>query len=247
MSTDTNPAPSAPEGQSSIVTPPANPQPAAPAAPQPEPPKPGAKVEIPSDELKRRLDETRTKAASEARADLLKSLGIADETALKGIVDNHKKLEDEKRTDLEKRDARIKDLEPKAIRADALEAVVKRQVETGLASLNETQREAVKRLAGDDPLKQLDAIEVFKSALPAAPIAPANPATPAPPAVPKPPIPPAANTGAPPAPPPANPTGGTVDHLAVWEALRARGDFVRASQYYLNNQVAIVAAQKARG
>jgi hypothetical protein len=237
MSAEATQPAAAPETQTPVQGQPAPALPTAapPAATSQPEPKPKAVVEIPSDEFKRRLDETRTKAENDAKAALLKSLGVTDEGALKTAVEQYRKLEDEKRSDLEKRDARIKDLEPKAQRADALEQVVKRQVDVGLAGLSEAQREGVKRLAGDDPLRQLEAIEVFRNALPPAPLAP--------PALP---IPPAANTAAPPAPPPAGTSTPHVDHLATYQALQ-KSNPMRAAHYYLTNNAAIVAAQKARG
>ena len=251
MTTETITPAGSPETQTSIsatpvVAAPAITTPAAAITPQPDAAKPKALVEIPSDKLAERLAEERKKASAETRAEMLKSFGVTDEAQLKAAVTEAKRLEDEKRSDLEKRDVRIKELEPKAARAEALEAALKEEVIAAAVGLTEVQQNIVKSLAGDDPLRQRDAIRAFKSALPAAPVVTA-PALGTAPAATLPPIPTAASTAAPAAPSPSGVTSPHIDHLAVWEGLKTNNDFVRASQYYLKNNAAIVAAQKARG
>lgn len=214
------------------------------APPSAEPPaKTGAKVEMTSDELKRRLDQTRASAL----ADFIKGLGVTDEAALKAAVTEHKRLEDEKRTDLEKRDVRIKDLEPKAARALELEGIVKAVAEEQEAALTDAQKAVVGQLAGDDPAKRLGVIKALRSVLPAAPIAAApQPAAPSATQQ-KPPIQPGANTAPPPAPSPSGVVSPHVDYLATWEALKSRPDGgYSAGLFYNRNTAAIVAAQKAR-
>lgn len=214
------------------------------APPSAEPPaKTGAKVEMTSDELKRRLDQTRASAL----ADFIKGLGVTDEAALKAAVTEHKRLEDEKRTDLEKRDARIKDLEPKAARASELEAIVKAVAEEQAAGLTDAMRAAVDQLAGEDPARRIAAIKAFRGALPAAPLAASAPPPVAPAAQPKPPIQPGANTAPPPAPSPSGVVSPHVDYLATWNALKERPDGgYSAGLFYSKNAAAIIAAQKAR-
>ncbi len=198
----------------------------------------GAKVDMTSAQLTERLAEERRKGGEASRADLLKALGVTDETTLKAAVAEAKRLQDEKLSDIEKRDKRLAELEPRALRADALEAALKSQVDAAMATLTDAQRGAVEALAGTDTLKQLHAITVLKGALPAAPIAP--------PAVIVPPIAAPLNTGAPAPPAPTGAVTAAVDHLSIWDSLK-RTHPIHASQYYLNNIAAIVAAQKARG
>jgi hypothetical protein len=248
MSTETNAPAAAPE--TTNVTPVAAPVVAAPPVAQPpiaEPAKTGAKVEMTSDELKRRLDETRSKTREEARLEFLKSFGVSDEAALKTAIAEQKRLEDEKRTDLEKRDALIKSLEPKAQRADELLTIVKTMAEEQEAALTEAQKAVVAQLAGDDPAKRIGVIKALRSALPAAPIAAPQASAPVAPVAAKPPLQPGANTAPPPAPSPSGVVSPHVDHLATWDALKSRNDGgYSAAQYYNRNMAAIIAAQKAR-
>jgi hypothetical protein len=248
MSTDTNTPAAAPD--TANATPVAAPVVAAPPVAQPpiaEPAKTGAKVEMTSDELKRRLDETRSKTREEARLEFLKSFGVSDEAALKTAIAEQKRLEDEKRTDLEKRDALIKSLEPKAQRADELLTIVKTMAEEQEAALTDAQRKFVSDFGGDDPAARLKAIKALRDVLPAAPIAPAVQNAAAPATQQKPPIQPGANTAPPPAPSPSGVVSPHVDHLATWDALKARNDGgYSAAQYYNRNMAAIIAAQKAR-
>lgn len=203
-----------------------------------EPAKPGAKIEMTSDEFKRRLDETRTKTRDDARLEFLKSFGVSDEAALKTAIAEQRRLEDEKRTDLEKRDVRIKDLEPKAARAAELETIVKSMADEQETALTPEQKVVVAQLAGDDPARRIGVIRALRSVLPAAPIATQQ--TPAKPAIAA-----GANTAPPPAPSPSGVTSPHIDHLATWDSLRASHP-VLAAQYYLKHNAAIVAAQKAR-
>lgn len=198
-----------------------------------EPAKPGAKVEMTSDELKRRFEETRAKAV----ADYVKGLGLPNEEAVKAAVTEHKRLEDEKRTDLEKRDARIKDLEPKAMRSTELEAIVKAYADEQAEGLTDAMRATVDQLGGDDPAKRLSVIKALRSGLPAAPLA-------APPIV-RPPVAAPITTAPSSSAPPAAGTGAAVDHLAVLKSLE--GNPIRHSNYFARNRDAIVAARKARG
>jgi len=236
MSTETNTQAAT---EPAAVAPPAAPVVAAPVITPTiaEPAKPGAKVEMTSDELKRRLDETRAKTRDETRLEFLKSFGVSDEAALKTAIAEQKRLEDEKRTDLEKRDARIKDLEPKAMRADELESIVKAYADEQAAGLTDAMRATVDQLGGDDPAKRLSVIKALRSGLPAAPLA-------APPIV-RPPVVAPVTTAPTSSAPPAAGTGAAVDHLAVLASLE--GNPIRQANYMTKHRAAIVAARKARG
>jgi hypothetical protein len=105
----------------------------------------------------------------------------------------------------------------------------------------------VSDFGGDDPAARLKAIKALRDVLPAAPIAPAVQNAAAPATQQKPPIQPGANTAPPPAPSPSGVVSPHVDHLATWDALKARNDGgYSAAQYYNRNMAAIIAAQKAR-
>lgn len=232
MSTETEPQASS---ETTVVAPIVAPVVAAPIVTPPivEPAKPGAKVEMTSDELKRRFEETRAKAV----ADYVKGLGLPNEEAVKAAVTEHKRLESEKMSDLEKRDAQIKDLAPKAQRAAELESIVKAMADEQEAALTPEMRAAVDQLGGDDPARRLGVIKALRSAVPAAPLA-------APPVV-RPPVVAPANTAPSNSAPPAAANNATVDHLAVLKSLE--GNPVRHQGYLARHRDAIVAARKARG
>lgn len=233
MSTETETLASS---ETTIVTPVAAPVVAVPIAAQPpiaEPAKPGAKVEITSDKLAERFSEERRKAIE----GYVKSLGLPNEEAVKAAVTEHKRLESEKMSDLEKRDAQIKDLAPKAQRAAELESIVKAMADEQEAALTPEMRAAVDQLGGDDPARRLGVIKALRSAVPAAPLA-------APPAV-RPPVVAPANTAPSNSAPPVAANNATVDHLAVLKSLE--GNPVRHQGYLARHRDAIVAARKARG
>lgn len=214
------------------------------------------KVEMTPEKLRERLEEERTKAAAKAKQEaesaFLKALGVTNVDEAKAKIEAQKKLEEEKLSELQRRDKAIEDLKPKAERAATLEQVVKRQADAALASLTDVQRAAVQRLAGDDPVKVWDAIEVlaptWAKAETAAPAATPQPVAPAPAPAPAPrPIQAGATTmPAPRAPSPTNPQQVTESPLATWERLKSEGKPHLAAHYYLLNSAAIIAAQKAR-
>jgi hypothetical protein len=206
------------------------------------------KVDMTPEQLKARLDEERQKGAAkakqEAEATYLKALGVTNIDEAKAKIEAQKKLEEEKLSELQRRDKAIEELKPKAERASALESVVKRQADAELAKLTDPQRAAVQRLAGDDPVKVWDALEVLAPTW--ASVAPAAPPAATAPAAPKP-LPAAATTmPAPRAPSPTNPQQVTESPLATWERLTAEQKPHLAAVYYLQNSAAIIAAQNAR-
>lgn len=174
--------------------------PAAPAVATPTPAQPvadtaaPAKIELTSDALKARLDETR----GAERAKLLKKFGVDSETALEAKLKKLGELEQASLTEQEKTAARVKELEAAAARATTLEQRLAREVERKVAALPEAQRAKLIEKAGDDlnkRLEYLDILEEFGALGTSAAPAQASPST---------------SSAAPPAPPPppANTSGG---------------------------------------
>lgn len=216
-----------PPAQPAATPPTATPQPQAPAAGQP------AVQQQPVDPnwLNGRI----AQAKKSAESDLFKKLGVKDEAELASRLGDAKKLEDEKKSDLEKRDGKIKELEPKAARAEQLEKTVAARAERELADLTEEQRAAVKSLAGEDPAKVLETIDALKPTWKAqASAAGAQQPKPAP----------ASTTGAAPPPTPATPPA-PVDHLAVYDDLKTKNPMM-ASHYLETYGSQIAAAREAK-
>lgn len=168
--------------------------------------------------LNSRIAKAKNSATAETTAKLLKDLGVDTIEAAKAKIDAAKKVEDEKLSTQERLDKRIKELEPEALRATKLSAIVTQTANRELAALTEEQQVAVKARAGDDPSAQLDTIEWLRGngfLKPAAAPAVAEVAAPAGKlAVPA----PASTTAAGGAPVPAN--AGQVDHKAVYADLQ---------------------------
>lgn len=208
--------------------------------------------------LSGRLKETRQKAEEDARAKFLAELGTDDpETAKKLIAEEKKRAEERK--SLETKHAEVSEaLKTKDARNKELESSVKVFADGQLALLSEPQKAAVLKVAGEDPAKQLNAIEALRptwaAVAPAAPALAPNGTAPsadvAPPVV----VPPVklATATAPPAvaPPPA---GSTVvpNHLEIYDKLNNQSspDYrpFAASAYLLVHGREIEAARKARG
>jgi hypothetical protein len=154
---------------------------AAPAAietPAPEAPEP--EVRMSPAKLKARLAEE----AAKATARTLKDLGAKDVEDAKARIAKATELERASLSELEKRDARIKDLEPKEQRLTVLEQRFAAMVQTQFDALPETVQAAIDKKAGGDPEKRLELIEFMRETRgdePAAPAAaPAVAATPKP-------------------------------------------------------------------
>lgn len=219
--------------------------PAIPAAP-PVPTGP-AKVDMTSEQLSARLQEERLKAEKKAAEKFASDLGVPIEVA-KAKIAKANELEAASLSELEKRDRRIAELE--AANAMARIEGAKPYAEAALKSLSDDQRQDVIDLAGDDPVKQIRAVEkmrpLWDKAAKAEALAAAKAGESAEPPKPKPLAAPAHT--APPGgmtPPPGTTT--TVDHLAEYERIKAMpsGDAI-ASMYYARNATAIDNARKAR-
>lgn len=216
---------------------PAAPAPAAAATPAVPTPAPAAPNPAPqSDDTKEphwlaaRLQ--RTEEA--ARKALLKDLGVEDpKDAKKALADYKARIEAEK-SELQRANERAAALEAAAKERDVYRAKVETWAKAEFDGLNETQKAAIERIAGDDPLKRAEAIELLRPtwaiAAPAAPVVPAAPAAPAAP----PPIPAPANI----APPVAAPRPSAVQ--TPWEKFKQiekeQGQYAASLFYQFNSR-----------
>lgn len=171
------------------------------------------------------------------RKAILAELGVPDVKDGKAALAELKKRQDAEKSDLEKKDGRIKELEPQAARAVELEKTVKARADVELAALTEEQKTAVKAIAGDDPAKVLTAIDTLKPTWKAAPAAPPPGAPPPKPA-------PGSTTAAGPPPAPAAPPA-TVDHLALYDELQ-KSNPMQAAHYRELYGAQITAAREAK-
>lgn len=199
------------------------------------------------------LNDRIAQAKRAAQQELLQQLGITDPEEAKKVVTEGKKALDASKTDLERKDDEIKALRTVAGEAKTLREKLTARAEAELAALPEAARDRVKALAGDDPVKLLDAIDLARAMAggsqqqtqqtnttgqQGASSAPAG----APAQGGKPPVPPAANTTGAAGGPPSAP-GSPTDHLAVWRDMQGKNPLA-AAHYYLANQAAIVEQQQ---
>lgn len=170
-----------------------------------------------------------------ARKALLKDLGVEDpKDAKKALADYKARIEAEK-SELQKANERAASNEAAAKERDIYRAKVESWAKAEFDGLSEGQKAAIERLAGDDPLKRAEAIELLRptwaSAAPAvgapAAAAPAAPAAPAPIAAP-------ANI----APPPAAPRPSAVQ--TPWDKFqqiqKEQGQYAASLFYQLNSR-----------
>lgn len=196
--------------------------------------------ELPPEALKARLDAH----AEKTRREMLAELGVPDTKDAKADLAELKRRRDAEKSDLEKAQARIAELEGKAAKADHATQVASRRAAAELAALTDAQRAYVAKASGDDPLRQLETIDSMREAgllatPPAAPSPAAGAATP-----------PAASPAAPQqlgstapaagAPPPS--TTSPVDHAAVYRSLKQSNPFA-ASVYLQQHQRQIFPSQ----
>lgn len=227
--------------QGTPATPPANGSgaPAAPgAAPPATPPKDSAPavetISMPSEAFKERL----AKEAAAAQRKFLKDLGYEKAEDLQTVLATAKSLQDEKKSAQERLEGRIKELEPKAAKAEVLAKRFEAVVNADFEKLDDRVRSAIDKVADGDPEKRFEQMEVLRAAgligASAAPPAAAPPVA-TPPAAP-------ANR-APAGGPPPPPTGGA-SKFAEWDALRARNP-TQASVFYQFHGAAIEASRPA--
>lgn len=96
------------------------------------------------------------------RKSVLKQLGVDNVEDAKLAIDELRKRRDSEKTETERLRAELDEAKKVAAKAKDLESVVALQAETAVASLSESQREAVLKLAGDDPTHVLRAIEALR-------------------------------------------------------------------------------------
>jgi hypothetical protein len=206
-----------------VVTPPATD-----TSVQNPPPANESATGLTAEKLNERIAQAKRNAEAEARAAVLKELGVDSLDTAKARVAAAKRLEDEAKSELQKRDDRIKELETAVAKVAPLEQAVAEKAASELEGLaNDAHREMVKAIAGDDPAKQLSTIaKLRKGGAFAIPVANASGSRPA--------VPPPANTSAAGgAPPPAN--AGTPNHKATLEALEKTNPMA-AAHYALRHQ-----------
>lgn len=185
------------------------------------------------------LNERIAQAKRAAEADLLKRLGTTDPEAAAKAIAKAKELEDAQKSELQRKDEELKAATQAATQAKTYQDALTRRVQADLAQLPEAAQEKVKALAGDDPIKLMDAIDLVRAV---GATAPAGQQAPAGAPQQRPPVPPAANTTNAAGGPPSAP-GSATDHLAVWRDMQGKNPMA-AAHYFLAHQADIVAAQQ---
>ena len=204
----------------------------------------------------------RVKQAKDSQLrETIQALGITDIEAGKKLLEDGKKAADAQKTEIQRKDDEIKALTPHKDTADRYGKYLQEQATEVLSKLTPEQQTTVKGLAGEDPIKVLQAAKLLGVA-PSAAVAGA-PQTGAPAGAPNGALPPGQagipGQGTPPTAlpgaAPANTTGAhggppsatqsPVNHLAVWEDMKAKNPFA-AGQYLLEHQAAIVEARQAK-
>ncbi len=206
-----------------VATPPVAPVPAPVVVPTPAPaPAPAAEPPaVDPNWFKPRLDQAK-RAAETA---LLATLGVKDTAEATALLEAARAAKEAQKTELERKDEKIKSLESASARLAEYEQTIKARAEFELAQLTDSQRASVTALAGADMAKTLSTIDVLKPTWVVAP-APAV-ATPPAAAVVVPPV----NSAPPPNAPGGNVSGSPPDHKAVFKSLKDSGNGVAAAAY----------------
>lgn len=110
-----------------------------------------AHLSLTSEQLKQRLDETREKTAKDIREATLKEFGFASVADGKKSLAALTALQQSQMTEQEKRDARIKELEPKADAAEKAQARYAAAVDREFSRLPDNVKEAIDEQAKGDP------------------------------------------------------------------------------------------------
>lgn len=190
------PDPIAPEGgaPASPAAPPASPavpptaSAAAPAQPAPVVPSAPKELDADADAVEKRVAAEAERASAKARADLLQSLGAKDIDEARAALKRYQEAEEAQKSELQKLVEAKTKLEAEAKLGASYRDRLGQMVGQQIAALTPEQKAAVERLAGNDPLKIADALEVLRPTwavsapvVPAAPqVAPAAPPAPAP-------------------------------------------------------------------
>jgi hypothetical protein len=234
---DATPAPSAapatpkPEGDKPAQVPP---------APKPDPAPTGQAAGVAHSATTAAADEKAVKLTTaqlderleRERMKVLRALGVETEEDAKAALADLQKRQDAEKTELQRLQEQVAALQGVTTERDALLTVVGQRAANELATLSDEQREAVQALAGDDPHKQLHAIETLRKTWAKPPGGNGEPV-------------PAPATTTPTSPAPTAPTASAEDHLGEWERLQSNDPF-GAAHYYLSNQAVIEQQRKAR-
>lgn len=205
-------------------------QPGAPAPTGGEPPKAGeppkvVDITLTNEALNKRLEDERASHEKKVREAILKDLGVDKFDAAKEAIAKANKLEQDSLSELEKRDRRIKELEPHQQTAERVGTRFKALVDSEFSKLPEAAQKAIDKHAGGDAEKRFDMIEMMREsgALEAFGKGSTPPEPPKPPA-------PASNGPNPPPPPSGAPT-----KFQEWELMKARSPTM-GDIFYQNHQ-----------
>lgn len=135
----------------------------APSAPAPTPPA-AQPIGISSAQLQERLAEERAKGLREGQSAILTSLGFAKEDDAKAVLAAAKALQQQGLSEQEKSAARIKELEPLAVRVPVLEGRIKALADREFAALPPATQAAIDKQAHGNPERRLELIDVFRDA-----------------------------------------------------------------------------------
>jgi len=200
------------------MTPPDDPAPApngekTPAVPPPAP----APVNMTSDQLKVRLDETRSSAEKAKEHEMLKALGFKSMDEAKAATAKAKEQQDAQLSENERYKKQVEELRPKVERGERYESLAKTIVDERFAKLPEAARTAIDAIAKGDPEQRFQLMRMAEALQPVG--APAPPAATPP-----------ANIAPPAAPPPS----GQQTKFQEYEAMRAKSP-VLGDIFYQSN------------
>jgi len=215
-----------------IADPQGTPAPETKPEPTPKPEPAAEKPKTSTDDLPPEALTARLKREHEAGLkEALRELGVENIKDAKVALDAYKKLQHESMTEAERIRTERDEYKSKAEKADEYAKVVSEQATAALSSLTEAQTETVTKLAGDDPVRQLQVVTQLRASgmLGSPPPEPKKMAAPA--------------STAPPQSAPA-PTATTEQQqaLSTYESLKARNP-VEAARYHQRHYAAISAAR----
>lgn len=179
-----NTVPPAPVVQDAAQRPAAPAAPIAPpvqAAPPAPPPAPAARpAGLDADAVEKRITAAAEAASKKAQADLLASLGYKDADEAAAIAKRHREAEEAQKSETQRFVEAKAKLESEAALNKSYRDRLSTMISSQLDALTPEQKAAVSRLAGDDPLRLADALDVLRptwasATTPAAPIVPAAP------------------------------------------------------------------------
>lgn len=141
---------------------------APPAPPGGDPPKPPVEppkvvdITLTNEALTKRLADERDTHEKKVRASILADLGVDKFESAKDAIAAAAKLKQESLSELEKRDLRIKELEPHKVAAERVGTRFKALVDAEFGKLPEAAQKAIDEHAGGDAEKRFDMIELMR-------------------------------------------------------------------------------------